>query len=190
MRCSPATVLRYAIYAIALGALIGVTYFDINSHRQVIDYKHFDRTRHVFRNVMIILGGIQFATVSNLESARWGEGRTIFSFDAADREWHEWQVLDGWGTKRYYRFLGFRWLTGDLVSSTDPGSKPFFSIRIPFWPLELLAASVLLAPAVKDIRVRLRRRRGLCVQCGYDLRGIAAICPECGRSRNDAISTQ
>jgi hypothetical protein len=93
----------------------------------------------------------------------------------------EWQLLSGWGTKRYHRFLGFRWLYGDLMSATDPGSKPFFSIRIPFWFLELLAALVLVPPAAKRIRRTHRRRRGLCVQCGYDLRGITAICPECGR---------
>lgn len=34
--------------------------------------------------------------------------------------------------------------------------------------------------AVRLVRNRLRRSRGLCAACGYDLRGSASVCPECG----------
>ena len=35
--------------------------------------------------------------------------------------------------------------------------------------------------AIKTSRSEARRRRGLCEQCGYDLRASANRCPECGQ---------
>lgn len=31
-------------------------------------------------------------------------------------------------------------------------------------------------------RAKSRRKQGLCANCGYDLRGVSAVCPECGAS--------
>jgi hypothetical protein len=61
----------------------------------------------------------------------------------------------------------------------------------PIWPAFLFnncfyaAAAALLwltARSPRLIRIARRRRRGLCVKCGYDLRGASssATCPECG----------
>lgn len=37
------------------------------------------------------------------------------------------------------------------------------------------------------IRPRLRRKRGWCLACGYDLKGVRdLVCPECGRARESA----
>jgi hypothetical protein len=81
------------------------------------------------------------------------------------------------------------WITG-----AERGSwllwKDGWPLRLPYepiWPGLLanatfyggLLALVLLAPG--QIRRALRRRRGACMRCGYDLRGGAhAGCPECG----------
>lgn len=55
-------------------------------------------------------------------------------------------------------------------------------IEIPLWiPIIILGtlSGLLLVPSWRRRRGRRRRRRGLCVACGYDLRGSIAYCPEC-----------
>lgn len=54
---------------------------------------------------------------------------------------------------------------------------------LPYWPFIALFAAL---PMVRGARWALglrrerRRRLGLCVSCGYDLRGGHDVCPECG----------
>jgi hypothetical protein len=68
-----------------------------------------------------------------------------------------------------------------------PASAPkaYFAIQaVPYW----LAIGVLLSPSLLWLGVRARRarvrrqrgRRGLCLECGYDLRASGETCPECG----------
>jgi len=62
---------------------------------------------------------------------------------------------------------------------------PYMPRTVPFVVNALIYALCLVALSVflRDLRGRLRRRRGLCRACGYDLRGAAhEQCPECGRS--------
>ncbi len=75
---------------------------------------------------------------------------------------------------------------GKAVQITDPRPTPL----IPVWPGVVVNSvlfgaawyGLLLIPA--SLRRGRRRRRGACVECGYDRRGIApeAACPECGTS--------
>ncbi len=57
----------------------------------------------------------------------------------------------------------------------------YWRVAIPFWIPASLFSIVLLPPVVQSYRRRKRRKLGLCVKCGYDLRGSSARCPECGR---------
>jgi hypothetical protein len=67
-------------------------------------------------------------------------------------------------------------------AGTDGTTVSDWSVRVPHWALLLLAA----LPPVFGFGVitravrRGRRKRGLCANCGYDLRASADRCPECG----------
>jgi len=63
------------------------------------------------------------------------------------------------------------------------------AVTVSWWvPVVLLAAM----PVVRGVRFVRRRRRdrrvrmGLCLHCGYDLRGSPGICPECGETSGRA----
>lgn len=57
-----------------------------------------------------------------------------------------------------------------------------FSIVLPLWiPTFLFLISFV--PAMLSCRRDRRRRLGLCLRCGYDLRGSPEKCPECGIDR-------
>ena len=54
-------------------------------------------------------------------------------------------------------------------------------LGVPLWiPFLLFAAYPTLAFIRGPLRRYRRRKRGLCVTCGYDLRGSPKRCPECG----------
>jgi hypothetical protein len=62
-------------------------------------------------------------------------------------------------------------------------------IEISYWLVALLACVLPVAWAKGALRDRARRRRvrrGLCTACGYDLRGSADRCPECGAARTSS----
>jgi len=57
------------------------------------------------------------------------------------------------------------------------GGPPYTIVRIPIWVLVVLIAT----PTLWLWRCDRRKQPGLCVKCGYDLRGADhKVCPECG----------
>ncbi|MFI5381460.1 MAG: formylglycine-generating enzyme family protein [Tepidisphaerales bacterium] len=80
-----------------------------------------------------------------------------------------------------------RWRQGGFNLKGDRGQSPrnrwwYRSVVVPHWALFLLLAW---APALclrqRWIR-RQRRKRGLCLNCGYDVRASGEVCSECGNS--------
>ena len=59
-------------------------------------------------------------------------------------------------------------------------ARPFYVIAIPHWLIFLLTAPWPLWWLARHRQQATRRRRGLCAQCGYDVRASPERCPECG----------
>jgi hypothetical protein len=57
-------------------------------------------------------------------------------------------------------------------------------LSFPLWGLlALLAVYPIVAFSRGPLRRRRRRGRGLCIRCGYDLKGnVSGVCPECGET--------
>jgi hypothetical protein len=83
-----------------------------------------------------------------------------------------------------FRLLGFEYSREIFPYGTDLNTWFFVPawrvIAIPWWaPFALASLHPLGRMLVASRRAR-RRRSGLCVDCGYDLRASRARCPECG----------
>jgi len=57
---------------------------------------------------------------------------------------------------------------------------PYLAIIVPYWAIALVIGVYPIDRFRRVLRGAIRRHRGCCVACGYDLRGTPARCPECG----------
>jgi hypothetical protein len=92
-----------------------------------------------------------------------------------------------------------RWLTRHLISVENerpwqPWQGPFnrdlkkeamASVSVRLWLLAVALAAYPIVSLIRGpVRRHHRRRRGLCVRCGYNLAGnTTGVCPECGAQR-------
>ncbi len=75
-------------------------------------------------------------------------------------------------------------LGGDYTLALAGNTLGRKALVIPLWSsLLIFVASTLV---LLYSRARRRRHLGLCVSCGYDLRGSTDQCPECGHARETA----
>ncbi len=95
----------------------------------------------------------------------------------------------GWGlTTERMGVAGFQYARRFYVRAKPQTAER--SLRVPHWASVLLFSAYPVA-ALLGSRARLRRRRvrGLCVDCGYDLTGnVSGVCPECSTGIERAMT--
>jgi hypothetical protein len=77
---------------------------------------------------------------------------------------------------------GLDWqFAGFYVRSRTIGATSAFGVGVPFWsPVPLLLVYPIATLLRGPLRRRRRRKRGLCIRCGYNLTGLTEPrCPEC-----------
>jgi hypothetical protein len=78
-----------------------------------------------------------------------------------------------------YDMAGMHFLIAS--SASYPGARSFVFLKLPLWLLLVVALPAPMFALRQALIARHRRRRGLCLTCGYDLRFSPDRCPECGR---------
>ena len=80
-------------------------------------------------------------------------------------------------------WLGFDW-SGKDRSTNDPQEGLYVYrerfLAVPYWLVIAVCGGLGWWMGSERRLIRRRRQRGLCVTCGYDLRGTLGLCPECG----------
>ncbi len=92
--------------------------------------------------------------------------------------------LDAFG-EQYLEAQPPRWISRGCTGFTTHWRFVYMSGRvvvIPLWIPTVLFGILPTAALVRVTRRRKRKKLGLCLECGYDLRGSKERCPECGRS--------
>jgi hypothetical protein len=93
--------------------------------------------------------------------------------------------LDWIGSRgQWWEELGFAYrhtISGAFPTIAFPKPDDLWIVTAPHWPFVLLLGVGPLIAYRRLARHRRRKRKGLCLNCGYDLQGItSARCPECG----------
>lgn len=153
-------------------------------------------TLSLFAIVFLVIGSVSAASsfqakpVPNKNSHQPGPPLNVWNIDASFQGGGFMCQLcvrlnhGGSYTRHYVRKMPHFLLGWDDVYS-GPGGIRYYSLMMSPTVAFLLAAIFGSYPAVvffvPCLRRRVRRRRGLCMECGYNLAGnITGICPECG----------
>jgi hypothetical protein len=139
-----------------------------NTYGWLFDSRSTSRKPGTVRDVYILgSDGKLSAFVESHLSYYGGRGATGPYYSSAPRA--QFLPTGSWLQRRGFGF----------APATQPWD-PDLVVSLPNW---FLAAMLAILPSLQiraALRLRHRRREGLCLQCGYDLRASPDRCPECG----------
>jgi hypothetical protein len=135
-----------------------------------------------FRSVSVLRGVVSHRRYETQEvMSRWDEQYMRDQLNKPRRERHAIPAADA---ARGYEPTGALGWLGFGVRTVRPGGNwkaKTTDITFPLWPIALASAAAPVVWARRALRLWRRRRGGLCLACGYDLRGLEdRRCPECG----------
>ena len=97
------------------------------------------------------------------------------------------ELTPGWSIRGFIRW-DTRWLPDYEYFGSSPHQYTWW---LPLWIPTIIFLMLFLWLRYSPIhRRRKRKKLGLCVKCGYDLRGSKERCPECGQECETTCSTQ
>jgi hypothetical protein len=191
MRCRLFTIL--SAISVLLGAATAVLWAKSYSLGDSFGWARFSAEKRLFDsygvdslNGCISFGGFEMRYDANAET--YGDAGP-FWYGNMSTLGHR-----GWFTAHsFWNGVGFD--VYDQVTVGRGGAWMDWGIVVPDWLLLLLLAIAPAASLRRRLALRQSRRRitmGLCVGCGYDLRGTPVRCPECGAApaKSPSASTQ
>jgi len=81
---------------------------------------------------------------------------------------------------------GFAIVSGSPPLPGEPAGR-WVLVQIPYWFAAILCIVATIGYGWHPWVHQQRRKRGLCVHCGYDLRESGTRCPECGTSESNSL---
>jgi hypothetical protein len=97
------------------------------------------------------------------------DSRPAVFYSSASRPYFQWER---WG---------FRWIDTDVVLPLARPHVRAWAVSVPHWFPAAVFGLISLSAVPRWMRMSRRLRKGLCSNCGYDLRASIARCPECGK---------
>jgi hypothetical protein len=125
-------------------------------------------------------GRLAIATIGGKATAGQAPTLAWFNGDTLWREIGRWEPAGGKAIVDHQWLYVARYDEGEGVFGTDGAAVIVHYGVLSAWPLLLLMVDLR-----RVARRRSRRRHGLCIACGYDLRESHDRCPECGTVISD-----